>query len=80
MVTERDLVLLANTVKNYRSANPLVQKQGLLVMRPHGREWALSRSGRESKGSGKSRVTEAKGQGGKYEGGQRPSGLRPGGH
>ena len=51
--TPRNLVLLADTVKNYRSANLLVYKHGLLVICSHGRERPSSGGG--LKGIGKVR-------------------------
>ena len=72
-VTGRDLVLLANAVKNYRSANLLACKQGLLVIYSHGREQAgLVEVGMgKGIGLGQSWVRAAKGQGGKCPCGQR---------
>ena len=47
--TSRNLVLLANVVKNYRSASLLSCKQGLLVIHSHRREWALPRLRRKAR-------------------------------
>ena len=44
--TSRNLVLLANVVKNYRSASLLVCKQGIFVICSQGTEQALLRWGR----------------------------------
>ena len=46
-----ETVVLASAVKNYRLTNLLSFKQGLLVIRSHGREWACQGRG-ERQGQG----------------------------
>ena len=47
--TPRNLVLLTNAVKNYRSVSLLSGKQGLLVIWSQGRQGALLRWGRKAR-------------------------------
>ena len=59
----RNWVLLADTVRNYRSPSLLACKQGLSVKHSHGRELALLRQGVKGTGSGHGKVRVARGKG-----------------